>query len=113
MMWTPDPAMDEARKLPDWARFHRECGKLGLSFDIPHRPSNRGPFTVVAFTPRKNDHGGYTTYELSRATGSRLLQTIKRAHDDSGRGTATTSELLDRLINPVAAAPDPLEGMFG
>lgn len=33
IMWRPDPAIDAARKLPDWARFHRVCGQHDVVFD--------------------------------------------------------------------------------
>ena len=33
VMWRPDPAIDAARKLPDWGRFHRVCGQHDVVFD--------------------------------------------------------------------------------
>lgn len=120
MLWTPDPEIDKARATPGWCDFHHECGKVGLCFDTPGRDKNRGPFTVVAWHPRKTDAGGYQALELARATGKSLLITMRRAHDESGRGNDTTTALLERMINPGAKSPapaeepgDPLEGMFG
>lgn len=114
MMWKVDPDIEAARKLPGWMEFHRQCGKVGLYFDIPSRSGNRGPFTVVAFTLKRNGVDGYNSYEIARASGRHLIQTMQQAHDQSGRATDETAALLDRMINPPAEiAADPLEGMFG
>ena len=114
MMWTPDPAIEAARKLPDWKAFHTACGQAGLCFDLPSRDKNRGPSTVIAWHPKKNDHGGFDSYELARATHKSLLTAMKQAHDESGRGSTMTTALLERMINPVVEpVPDPLAEMFG
>lgn len=113
-MWVPDKARDEARKQPGWLEFHRACGKNALYFDIPSRDRGRGPFTVVAFTARRNEVGGYITYELARATGQNLVKAMARAHEESGRASPETTALVERMINPPAEpVVDPMAAMFG
>lgn len=113
MMWTPDPVVEAARKLPDWKRFHSACGDVGLCFDFTARPSHKGPFTAVAFTHRRNDHGGWVAIELARASHRDLVTAMRQAHDESGRGTAETSAMIEAGLLGVSEPEDDFERMLG
>ena len=113
MMWSVDPDVEAARKLPEWRLFHKACGKVGLFFDMPYRERKRGPFNAVAFTVKRNTAGGCNSFELARASGKTVLETIKSAYDKSGRTSPEADQILEAMLNPAAVpAADPLAAMF-
>lgn len=115
-LWRIDPEIDSLRKLPFWVEFHREAGKRGLCVD---RPTKVGKgCQCVAFTPQKNDHGGWVAYELSRGEGKTPLDAMEDAYRKSGRCDAALDELWEKLRGrwvPVVVEDeeDEFDALFG
>ncbi len=93
----PHPAVQEARQLPGWGRFHRECGRHGLFYDSIE-PAGRGRFEAITVRLEKR-RDFYLRYRVSDGTGASPVDAVRAAFRNArGSGWAipeTTLELLD------------------
>lgn len=110
MYWTQDPAIEAARRLPDWVRFHRACGEQGLFFDRAAKEGRSG-YTVMAFTTRRRPNGTYEYLHLADGRGKTVLDAYGDAYRSAARPVPEAEVLLGRGLTGVAAVD--YEDMLG
>lgn len=121
MFWRPDPAVDAACKLPDWAAFHTACGRSGLCFDHVERDGKRGAYVADALQIVRQG-GGYGLKLLATGRAADVVGALRCAYDACGIVAPEAGEMLARGLAGVrGAAPaavaaltaDPFEELFG
>lgn len=95
-MWKVDPAVEEARRAPGWAAFHRVCGqRIRLAFDHMQRESRRGDYTSDAFTWSPDTR---VPEFLVQGRGKTPIEAVADAYRKSGRGNSETDAALAVLL---------------
>ncbi|WP_242136985.1 hypothetical protein [Sphingomonas sp. TREG-RG-20F-R18-01] len=113
-LWRIDPAVEAARKLPDWGPFHRECGKLNVFFD--HIEKQSKAFAASAFTLKRHPTG-FEHIHLADGRGLTVIAALEDAYQKSGRVVPAALPHLDRMAGretPFAdLLGDPFEDLLG
>ena len=92
ILWKVDPNMDAARKLKDWARFHRVCGQSGVYFDSIERQGRM--YHCVAFSLRKVDQDLFNAIKLCEGTGRTILDALSDALSKCGRSIPEAEHMI-------------------
>lgn len=110
LLWRPDPNVDAARKLKDWARFHRVCGQHGVCFDHIERGKDR-LYHCDAFTPQKVRPDLYHMIHLSHGTGRTVVAALADAFGKCGRSIPEAAEMIAAGLTGVSV--DEFEDLLG
>jgi len=109
-MWRVAIEVEEARKLPGWADFHRACGRADFFFDHMERQGRRGPWSVDCFTLSAT----FVYQLLVTGTGKTVIDAIADAHDRCDRATDATRAALAALRDgPLPVSSDDFDSLIG
>jgi hypothetical protein len=106
LLWRADPAVDAARKLPDWAKFHRACGVCDVFYDHIER-HGRG-YRCTVFTRWKENDLWYHR-KLADGDGKTVVEALADAYRKSGITVPGADEMLTHGLLGVA---DEFEDLF-
>ncbi|MEG3175835.1 hypothetical protein U1872_06305 [Sphingomonas sp. RB3P16] len=93
VLWKSEPEIEDARKLPGWSSFHRECGKRVLFFDHMTRDGRRGAWSCDAFTLRGTDQ-----VKLATGKGKTVVASVLDALAQSGIAVPGVADLLTQVV---------------
>ncbi|MBH0113238.1 hypothetical protein I5E68_09800 [Novosphingobium sp. YJ-S2-02] len=108
MLWRIDPRVEEARRLPEWARFHRLCGEAGLYFDHIERAGRT--YRASAFTLNRRGPGRYSPVLLGQGEARDPVSAIEAAYRASGRAVGGAGEMLARRLGGTGVATRATSG---
>lgn len=111
LFWRPDAQVEAARKLPDWAEFHRVCGRSSLAFD--HIERSGRVYRCNAFEAQKNG-GNWSFIDRGIGEGRTVVDALAAAYRASGIDVPGAEVLLVRgLSGKPVAVEDDFEALLG
>lgn len=102
--WRPDQVVADARKLPEWAQFHRTCGEQNVFFDHIERVGGRlsSTYRAVAFSVHR-DGENWRFRQLSEGRGAGVVAALESALNDCGVNIPLAAAMIARGLRGASA----------
>lgn len=114
IIWEEDRLLVETRKHPRWATFQRECGKVGVFFEVERssspRTAPRYKCQAIRYTRVRPDFHQGTVIATVEADHPMRAQ-VEGFHAAIASGDETAAELdpqLAGMLGDTPAPPDPI-----